>query len=105
MGWVLQGRLMMRAAPQWIHHGCLGGLTGLGAKGTQTYRRETARVLRITAFWAEVNEDWSRVRGFASVFDSLWGMRWGLGMGLGNAGFGGAAGRGGNGSEPRAFDG
>jgi hypothetical protein len=27
MGWVLQGQLTMRAAPQWIHqihHGCLG---------------------------------------------------------------------------------
>ena len=57
MGWVLQGRLMKRAAPQWIHHGCLGCLTGLRAKGTQTYRRETARDSRITAFWVEVNEE------------------------------------------------
>ena len=41
------GAAMVRAAPQWIHHGRLGFLRCLRTLGTQAYRRETARDSRI----------------------------------------------------------
>ena len=46
---------MVKLLPKWIHHGCLDCLTCLGTVMTQTYRRETARVDRISNCWGEVN--------------------------------------------------
>ena len=55
------GAAMLNAAPQWIHHGCLTDLTRLGTEVTQTYRRETARDLRIAESWSPVNDDSSEI--------------------------------------------
>jgi hypothetical protein len=51
------GAAVLKAAPQWIHHGCLGTVPFLGTIKKQAYRRETARDLRIMAVRGEVNDD------------------------------------------------
>ena len=47
---------MLKAAPQWIHHGCLTDLTRLETVVTQTYRRETARDLILLVAWGGVKD-------------------------------------------------
>ena len=57
------GAAMLKAAPQWIHHGCLGDLTCLGTMVTQTYRRETARDLSLPAARAASRIVWFVLTG------------------------------------------
>jgi hypothetical protein len=58
---------MLKAAPQWIHHGCLTDLTRLGTVVTQTYRRETARDLILLVARGGVKDCLVCFRGFMRV--------------------------------------